>query len=379
MDFVRSDERLPLNLEAERLALQLGDWPKALRARARLFFDYLELGELGQADQSLARYVELARELESERHLWPIPLFHGLRACMQGRFAEAEAALAEAAQRGERAADPGRHWMLTFHRLGLERAREGHGALLALEPDIRAALGPSPPGELWSALVTASGRARVGQAREAAALLASQDLERLLEASDLTSLGMLAEVIASIENRELAARVYPLLLPLQGRLFCYGMMGVFCEAPDHWHRQAGGAPGPRHGGEPSLRECHRHLPSARAPAPPGARLVRACRGTGPLVRGRGGHSGRRERGAGRARGGGADCGRAGAERAAAQHCLAAPGARWRFEWAESGPRTGSGRATGVRAAPRRRLLDHRGAGRPLAPRDMRGLHLLQPW
>ncbi|HKO90775.1 MAG TPA: hypothetical protein VJU61_06475, partial [Polyangiaceae bacterium] len=262
MDFVRSDERLPLNLEAERLALELGDRPKALRARARLFFDYLELGELGEADQHLARYTELARELGSERQLWPLPLFQGLRACMHGHFASVEAALAAAAEAGERAADPARHWMLTFHRFGLARAREQHAELLALEPQLRAVLGSSPPGELWSAIVAAQVRARVGQPASAAALLESLNFERLLEASDLTSLGMLADVVASIENEALAARVYPLLLPLQGHLFCYGMMGMFCEAP--YDRQLGrlaallgrGAEADRHFGR-AIDQCRR--------------------------------------------------------------------------------------------------------------------------
>jgi hypothetical protein len=237
MDFVAGSERMVLNLEAERLALELGDRPRALRARARLMFDYLEAGALDRADQCLAGYDDLARALKVRRAIWVVPIFRSMRAAMEGRFADSAAAVAEAMALGEEAGDPSRHWILTSHQLGLARARERHEELLALDPELRAAFGESPSAECWYLVATGSSLARMGRGEEAARRLSQMPLDRMLALADRSSLGFLAEAVAGTGDRAMAAAVYPALAPLAGNLLGSGMMGAFCEGP--FDRQLG--------------------------------------------------------------------------------------------------------------------------------------------
>jgi hypothetical protein len=237
MDYVRGEERALLNSEAERLAGALHDRPRLLRARARLVFDYLEMGALARADECVSAYEALARELKSARSLWQVPLMRSMRAAMEGRFDECERWIGEAKAQAVAANDPSRHWTLAYHRLGLYRVQERHDDLLALEGDIRAAFGTTSMGELWSALACASIRARRGAVDEAVAQLRGQEVERFIGVADSSSLGLLAEIAAASRDGALAARLYPLMVPLAEDLMSYGMMGMFCEGP--FHRQLG--------------------------------------------------------------------------------------------------------------------------------------------
>ena len=75
-----------------------GDVIGALRAHARLIFDYLELGRPMEADAQIAAHGKIADELGLQRYQWLTFMMRALRAITDGRFEESEA-LRERARR----------------------------------------------------------------------------------------------------------------------------------------------------------------------------------------------------------------------------------------------------------------------------------------
>lgn len=236
MDFVGSDERVGLNLEAGQLADDLGDRPRALRARARLVLDYTELGALAEADKSFVAYERLARELKSTRALWSVPLMRSMRAALEGRFGECERALAEATALAESSGDPTRTVVLLYHRFGLLSVQHRLDELGALARELKGSCAALPNSEQFLPVVVACGLMRAGRRDEARAELQPWTPTPTSTAESST-LGFLAEVSVGIGDRALAARLYPLLAPKAGRLLCSGMVGLFCEGP--YDRQLG--------------------------------------------------------------------------------------------------------------------------------------------
>ena len=124
---------LALNLEAEALARELGDRERLLTTHGRLFFLHLSLGDLEQADARAAAFEALARELAAPWIGYRAHFFRSVRATMHGRFADAEAALAEALRLGTEARDPAATRLYTAGREALHRASERHDQLVAPE------------------------------------------------------------------------------------------------------------------------------------------------------------------------------------------------------------------------------------------------------
>lgn len=237
VDFVSARERVALNLESERLAEQLGDRPKLLRARARLVFDQLELADLDAAERAFEGYRSLVHALGSARSRWSLPLFEGMRAAMQGRFAEDLAAIDEAEVAGASAGDPSRHWILVCHRLALYRTMERHDDVRALVPEVRAAFGVAPAAHAWGEVLAAAALARAGELEAARARIEHGEITAFVDKADNASLGLLAEAVALAGSPEAAAIVRARLLPLSGMLLSYGMMGIAAEGP--FDRQLG--------------------------------------------------------------------------------------------------------------------------------------------
>jgi tetratricopeptide (TPR) repeat protein len=124
---------LALNLEAESLARELGDRERLLTTHGRLFFLYLSLGQLEQADARATAFEALAQELAAPWIGYRAHFFRSVRATMHGRFAEAEAALAEALRLGTEARDPAASGLCASGREALARASERYDVLMAPE------------------------------------------------------------------------------------------------------------------------------------------------------------------------------------------------------------------------------------------------------
>src|SRR5262249_3111876 len=90
-DHAHPDGPLALGREVVELAEARRDRPRRLRARLRLVFDHLELGDLAAVDEATRAYEVAVEEFPQARYRWPSLLLEALRALLAGRFADAAA------------------------------------------------------------------------------------------------------------------------------------------------------------------------------------------------------------------------------------------------------------------------------------------------
>jgi tetratricopeptide (TPR) repeat protein len=131
MDCTDPVEARALNLEAEELALELGDRERLLRTHGRMFLLHLSFGELELADRRIDAYEALAAELRAPWLGYRSRLARAIRATMHGRFKDAEKYLEEALRLGTAAGDPFVNGLHASGWEGLNRASERHAELLA--------------------------------------------------------------------------------------------------------------------------------------------------------------------------------------------------------------------------------------------------------
>ncbi len=108
MDMVDPAEQRRLNLEAEGLALELGDRERLLRTHGRLALAHLNVGELEAADARIDAFEALAHELKAPWVGWRAKMLRAVRASMHGRFEEARRLGDEGLRLGEAARRSGR-------------------------------------------------------------------------------------------------------------------------------------------------------------------------------------------------------------------------------------------------------------------------------
>lgn len=96
IDYVEAEERIAINEEILRLATEPIDGWRALRARARLCFDHLELGDRLALDDAVEAFRAHSARLQASRQPWMERMFEALVASMEGRFADDERLVGEA-------------------------------------------------------------------------------------------------------------------------------------------------------------------------------------------------------------------------------------------------------------------------------------------
>lgn len=208
MDIVPWAEPRALNLEAERLAMELGDRQRLLRTHGRLAVSHLALGAVEAADARIAAFEMLASELKAPWMGWWGGMLRAVRAAMEGRFDAAERLAAEARRAGKEAGDPVVDTIWATNHEALLRAAERHDELAAFEPDVcraRAALHLAP---FWQSLQSLLIRARLeqeDQVRLQMELLPEGSLSAL---DNLFPMLFAAEAAALVGPRDLAARLY---------------------------------------------------------------------------------------------------------------------------------------------------------------------------
>lgn len=100
-------ERLALSTEVLTIGELRGDPALIAQGQEWRLCDLLQLGEMEQADGAALLLVRAAREIQSERYLWYTAAHQAMRACVEGRFDEAERLAAVALDVGRHL--PGRH------------------------------------------------------------------------------------------------------------------------------------------------------------------------------------------------------------------------------------------------------------------------------
>lgn len=141
MDFAPAEERAALNDEVARLAAVAGDRPRELRARTRLAFDCIELGDIDGFARAVATYEAVAGRTPQPRYQWVGPMFRSMCANWEGRFDDADRLEAEARRIWDGAKiqgpplTPGRGLAVAFLRENPEGIEQGLSAYLRAYPD----------------------------------------------------------------------------------------------------------------------------------------------------------------------------------------------------------------------------------------------------
>ncbi len=239
MDYVDPHERLPLNLEQEALARRFHDRPRELRARLRLVFDYLVMGDIGLADARAQAFDALARQLRQDRFQWFIPSWRAMRAIFEGRFEDAEQLLDEAAA----LTPPGALGEIRdfMQRLSLGRVAERPDGLERLVAFRSKQWADLPMGQAISSLVNSSSLCRAGRFDEARASLRETTMsfpgsprdptraEGIIDA-DPTNLGWVGDAFSLLERPEVE-RAYRGLKHNAGLQGSTAVIGMTWEGP----------------------------------------------------------------------------------------------------------------------------------------------------
>jgi hypothetical protein len=224
--FAPPEERRVLNEEALRLAEVHKSPIVSLRSRLRLVFDLLERGDVEGSRAHVLAYETQGSRLGLPFGAWPAAMLRAMFALLEGRFADQDAALAEA-RRGAGSRDEVPAPCLLAHRLFTLRAsgdeealrRERHAFLEY------AARSPQPYREIIAAHV----HLRLGGLDAARANLARTSPSKVVAHQNVGMGAWAAELAWRLGDRAWAAPVREWLLDHQGRLSVVAMAGFACD------------------------------------------------------------------------------------------------------------------------------------------------------
>jgi hypothetical protein len=228
MDTVDPAEHRELNLEVERLAVDLGDRERLLRTHGRLAVGHLALGELALADARIDAFEALSKELAAPWIGFRAPLLRAVRATMHGRFAEAEEHANAALAMGTSAGEPLARALYASNREAFLRASERHDELLAWESEVRASRDKFRFQSMWQATAAALVHGRREDEEQSRLYLGLLPKEL---PNNLFALSMLVEAIAVAGHRELAERIYDRVARARDEYVMLGMSYLSWEGP----------------------------------------------------------------------------------------------------------------------------------------------------
>ena len=226
-------DRLRYADEMLQRATTLGDWSLELLARRFLLVANLELGDLDAADDQALAFRLRAARARHPLYEWYGPLWKAMRALLEGRFAEVDAANAEAAAIGERAGSTNAVLLCDTQRwcrLAETGDRVGLEALAAGIED-------APLDAAWVQVVRALIAGQLGHledARRALDAVAPRLASLPRDSEWLAVMAQVAEVIAIIGTHPVGAWVYDALLPY-ANLFAVEGIGAAVRGPLHRH------------------------------------------------------------------------------------------------------------------------------------------------
>jgi AAA ATPase domain len=231
MDVVDPVEQRRLNLEAEILAIELGDRERLLRTLGRLAVTHLSLGELAAADARIAAFEALARELKAPWIGWRAQAMRSMRAAMHGRFEEAEQLGDEALRLGKDAGDPAAERIWLTSREGLLRAAHRLDEMLAWEPRARRARASFSNASFWQATGAALVHARREDRDNVRAYLELLPDGYRWPVANLFALFFLIEPAALAGTPDLTSDLYDRLRALPDEYVTLGMAFLSWEGP----------------------------------------------------------------------------------------------------------------------------------------------------
>ncbi len=213
VDYAPARERAALNEEGARLAARFADRPRELRARQRLCFDLIDLGDVIGFERALAAYSALAEQLCQPRFQWVAVMFRSMQANWQGRFAEADELEGQA--RALLAAGDESAPRAPARALGRALLRQDPDALGGALDEYFAAF---PEQARWEKVFRAFQGAKSGKLDEhRATFLAARPVLAGAKSSNLHMLEIASELAVSLADEALAASLYQALLAHTGR------------------------------------------------------------------------------------------------------------------------------------------------------------------
>ena len=231
-DFAPPQERIPVNERLLSDATALHDRVLMLRALTRLACDHLERADVVRADSVIAARASLAKQVGRPRYQWQGPLLSSMRWMAEGRFADCEAAIAEAREYAASSLDPNAQRCIEVHRISLlmlagrieGRAEQEQAALRTFAP--------LPHASPMSGWLVSLGYARAGElerARQALAPSATFSDSHVMTARMARVWSSLPAV--AVGDRELCERLYASFDPNEDSNACWGPFGMVCWPP----------------------------------------------------------------------------------------------------------------------------------------------------
>ena len=209
--------------EVLELARRAGDRELELRSYVLRLSAYLVLGDLPAVDRDLEAYARLAAELRQPQHLWHVPMLRGMRATIDGRFAEAERFAEEARIGGERAQEPLGQQFFAIQ-AALRYRLQGRTEEIA--PAVAALAARYPAIAAWriANAVTLSDLGQLDEARLEFERVAAQGFENIptIVGQWLAAIALLCQIAATIEDGERASQLHDMLEPFRGQTVIAG-------------------------------------------------------------------------------------------------------------------------------------------------------------
>lgn len=216
------DLRRAWTAELSDLAERSGDLEARQAERAWRIVNGIETGDLVGADAELATYAAAADQARRPWFDWYLARLRALRAMIDGRWEDAEAAADAGLAAASRFGHPDAAFIhgasLMALRIAQGRGREVEAALLSL-------VGRYPDVGVWRATLASvyATDGREDLAREQFERMAADNFAAVPEGYlRLPALADLAEVAAMLGDGERAARLYALLAPAAGRFVVLG-------------------------------------------------------------------------------------------------------------------------------------------------------------
>jgi tetratricopeptide (TPR) repeat protein len=227
------DTRLAAATSVLELAEELGRPDDALEARLHRLMCFLAIGDIAAVDHEIAAYRRVAEEVRQPHYRWYSAIFAGMRAMIDGRFAEGEQLAHGALELGERIQEPPALLIFGGQMLALWRSQGRFAEFDNLLRTVREVNAQLPA--MRAAM--AGGAAQLGRLDEARSLfdgLAATEFRELpRDVTWTAAVALLCETCAILGDGEAAVVLDRLVSPYSGQIAtagpgdCWGPVDYF--------------------------------------------------------------------------------------------------------------------------------------------------------
>ncbi|MGF1510330.1 MAG: AAA family ATPase [Myxococcota bacterium] len=226
MDLGEPAERRTLNEDHVRLAGLLREPVHALRGHLRLCCDFLEMGDMGALDRSLAAAGEHAALLMHPHYTWSVMGLRAMRAIFEGRFSDAAEHAEQTKRLAEQAEDPNAVMTVLFQTVyHLRTAGQDEAALEALSAARAACRGTLA--QRLIEILSASTEWRLGRPLHA---VRPRWMEYTLRYKDSSFLSAMTDVAVAVQHPQ-SHVLYDALWHRQRTFSSGGLMAMASDGP----------------------------------------------------------------------------------------------------------------------------------------------------